>query len=188
MMKDRNRMGMMLFLASESVFFLILILAFIYYRSLWNQNSGPNPANQLNLLTTGLFSIALLSSSGAILFAEKRLATKNYREFTLGLLLTVILGDIFLIGQGIEYAHLFQDKITISQNLFGTTFFTLTGFHGLHVFVGLIMISILSVLSLRQEQHPVSASSVQAISLYWHFVDAVWVVIFSVVYLWTVLA
>jgi len=187
-MNNRNRLGMMLFLASESVFFLILILAFIYYRGLWNVNSGSNPANQLSPLTTGIFSLALISSSGAIIFAEKRLAAKKYRSFTLGLVLTVVLGVIFLIGQGIEYIHLFQDKITISQNLFGTTFFTLTGFHGLHVLVGLLMISILCVLSLRQEQHPLSENSVQAISLYWHFVDAVWVVIFSVIYLWTVLA
>lgn len=187
-MNDKNKLGIGLFLASEAVFFLILILAFVFYRSVWLNSSGPNPADHLNPLVTGLFSLALISSSGTVWFAE-RSAKKGKRVYQLaGLLLTIVLGMIFLVGQGIEYASLLRSQVTISQNLFGTTFFTLTGFHALHVTAGLIMLAILLGLSVKRRQEAGRQNSVSPIALYWHFVDLVWVVIFSVIYLGTVLA
>jgi heme/copper-type cytochrome/quinol oxidase subunit 3 len=182
---NKNRLGMGLFLASETIFFLILILSFIYFRGSWISGTGPNPADNLDVPVTGLFSLALFSSSGTLWFAERSLKRGNQSRFRTGLLLTVLLGATFLIGQGLEYAHLFSKQVTISQNLFGTTFFTLTGLHGFHVFVGLVMLTILLGLSLTGGTKVPRAGAVETIALYWHFVDLVWVFIFSIVYLWT---
>lgn len=186
-MVDKNKLGIGLFLASETVFFLILILAFIYFRGVWSNGPGPNPADHLNPLVTGLFSLALFSSSGTVWFAERSAARGNHTYQLGGLLLTILLGIIFLVGQGIEYANLFRSQVTISQNLFGTTFFTLTGFHALHVIVGLLMLAIVLGLSVKDGQKSTHQKSVAPIALYWHFVDIVWVVIFSVIYLSTLL-
>ena len=96
---------------------------------------------------------------------------------------TILLGAIFLFGQGMEWSALIKKNVTISSGLFGTTFFTLTGFHGFHVFVGLIMLSVLLGLALAGDFRNQQSSAVETVSLYWHFVDAVWIVIFSIVYL-----
>lgn len=186
-MIEKNKLGVGLFIASEAVFFVILILAFIYFRSSWVNLPSPNPADNLHPLTTGFFSIALFASSGTTWFAERSLKRGDRRILNIGLGLTILLGMIFLFGQGREYAELIRNNVTISQNLFGTTFFTLTGFHGLHVLVGLTMLTILLGLSVLKGSNPPGEKAVSAISLYWHFVDAVWVVIFSVIYVWTVL-
>ena len=185
-MIEKNKLAVSLFLASESVFFIILILSFIYFRSVWLHGSAPNPADHLKPLTTGLFSLALISSSGTVWFAERSAKRGHRRALVAGLIMTIALGIIFLIGQGIEYADLIRSKVTISQNLFGTTFFTLTGFHALHVIVGLTMLSILLGLSILRRDKRTSDRSVGSIALYWHFVDAVWIVIFTIVYIGTV--
>ena len=102
----------------------------------------------------------------------------------LSLFATVLLGAIFLYGQGREYQRLISQNVTISRNLFGSTFFTLTGFHGLHVFMGLVAITILFGLALAGTFKKPHSVAIEAISLYWHFVDVVWIVIFATVYLW----
>jgi heme/copper-type cytochrome/quinol oxidase subunit 3 len=96
------------------------------------------------------------------------------------LLATIVLGSVFLFGQWSEYLRLFRQSITISQDLFGTTFFTLTGFHGLHVLAGILLLGVL----IAFREHPIA---LETVSLYWYFVDAVWIAIFSVVYLWSLL-
>src|SRR5207253_1207119 len=101
------------------------------------------------------------------------------------LVATIALGAIFLVGQGIEYAGLLSSDVTVSRNLFGTTFFTMTGFHGFHVFVGLVMLTIVAGFAFAGHYKGGRSAALGAISLYWHFVDLVWVVIFSVVYLWS---
>jgi heme/copper-type cytochrome/quinol oxidase subunit 3 len=106
---------------------------------------------------------------------------------TIGPILTIGLGAVFLFGQGREYAQLLREHVTISSNLFGTTFFTLTGFHGLHVLIGLVALAILLGLALAGDFKDPEAPGVGAVGLYWHFVDAVWIVIFTIVYLGTVL-
>src|SRR5581483_4215199 len=100
------------------------------------------------------------------------------------LAVTVLLGLTFLIGQGIEYLGLLRQDITPQSNLWATTFFTLTGFHGLHVFVGLIVLSILLGVALAGEVTRRRHTALTAAGLYWHFVDGVWIVVFSLVYLW----
>jgi heme/copper-type cytochrome/quinol oxidase subunit 3 len=96
---------------------------------------------------------------------------------------TIVLGLIFLIGQGAEYWRLLTNDVRVSTNLFGTTFFTLTGFHGFHVFVGLIMLSILTGIALTGRFKGPRSGAVSAISLYWHFVDVVWIFIYTIVYI-----
>jgi heme/copper-type cytochrome/quinol oxidase subunit 3 len=178
-MKNRTVLGMILFVASESIFFLLLLLAYVNF----HKTTGATAAAELDPLKTGLFSIALFASSLTLWFAEIS-RKKESVLVRLWLFVTVVLGAIFLTGQGLEYARLLTRGVTISRDLFGSTFFTLTGFHGLHVLIGLILISLLLGLSIfGRKQEPV-LPGMQSVAIYWHFVDAVWVIIFSVVYLW----
>jgi heme/copper-type cytochrome/quinol oxidase subunit 3 len=119
----------------------------------------------------------LFASSATIHLAERRLDRGDRRGFNRWWLATIVLGAVFLVGQLTEYGRLFADGITIDRNLWTTTFFTLTGFHGLHVVVGLIALA--ALLATR-----FTHAAVRAVAAYWHFVDGVWVVVFSLVYLW----
>jgi heme/copper-type cytochrome/quinol oxidase subunit 3 len=181
-MIERNKLGMILFLLSEAVFFLLLILAYTFYHT--TGALGATAANALNVVKSALFSVALLSSSATLWQADLCLKNGSRPRARFWLAATVALGLVFLLGQGAEYAHLLRENVTISRNLFGTTFFTLTGFHGLHVAVGLVLVTILLGLSVLGTAREPTPPAMEAISLYWHFVDGVWVVIFSVVYLW----
>lgn len=178
---DKNKLGMLLFIASETVFFALLILAYAYFRS--TPQSGPTAAKSLNPLVTGFFSLFLFSSSYTVWRAVKNRRQGNRPRMLLWLGATILLGMIFLTGQGLEWSQLIRSGTTISTNPFGTTFFTLTGFHGLHVIIGLVMLSVMLGLSLPAQVKPPQTNTVDTISLYWHFVDGVWVVIFSLVYL-----
>jgi heme/copper-type cytochrome/quinol oxidase subunit 3 len=179
---DQNRIGMICFILSEAVFFLLLILAYLYFHIQAGQN-GPNAANSLDPLRTGIFSIFLIASSFTVWLANRSLGRGKQTGFRFWLLATILLGLIFLIGQGTEWNRLIGEKTTISSNLFGTTFFTLTGFHGLHVLIGLIMLSVLLGLAFSRSLRGASSPALEVISLYWHFVDLVWIIIFSTVYL-----
>jgi heme/copper-type cytochrome/quinol oxidase subunit 3 len=184
---DKNIQGTALFLASEAVFFLLLILAFIYYhKNLFNQSSGspPNAGRVLDPAKTGIYTICLLASSVTIWWAGHSLKRGNQTMVRLSLFATVVLGAIFLYGQGSEYAHLISENVTVSRNLFGSTFFTLTGFHGFHVFMGLVAITILLGLAIGGWFKGPHSVALESVSLYWHFVDVVWIVIFTTIYLW----
>lgn len=179
---ENNKLGVVLFIATEAFFFTLLILAYLYF--LGSQNSGPSAASALSVKTTGIFSLFLFSSSFTVWRAETNLKAERRGKVMAWLLVTILFGITFLVGQGIEWTSLIHGGATVSRNLFGTTFFTLTGFHGLHVIGGLIMLSIILGLFFRSDFKPEKqATSLGAISIYWHFVDLVWVVIFSVVYL-----
>jgi heme/copper-type cytochrome/quinol oxidase subunit 3 len=164
-MRQRARLGMAMFLLSEAVFFFMLIAAFVYFRAA----SLAAAAANLNLGVTAVYTACLMASS----FTMWRASATGLRAWLGG---TILLGAVFLFGQGSEYLRLFHQKITISQSLFGTTFFTLTGLHGLHVLVG---IALLAILFGRR------ALAVDVVALYWYFVDIVWLAIFAIVYLWT---
>jgi heme/copper-type cytochrome/quinol oxidase subunit 3 len=181
-MNDRTRMGMILFVLSEAIFFLLLIMAYVFYHQ--SAGQGPTAASTLNTLKTGLFSLALFSSSLTTWLAGASLRKQKGSWVGVWLLTTIVLGAVFLAGQGNEYAHLLREHVTISRNLFGTTFFTLTGFHGFHVFMGLVMLTILFGMAVASHGREPTPQAMEAVSIYWHFVDGVWVVIFSVVYLW----
>jgi cytochrome c oxidase subunit III len=175
----RGTMGMACLIVAESAIFIIFVVAYIFY--IGKSLSGPTPAQVLELPIFG--TICLLSSSITAHFAVSALRKQNLRNCTLGLAGTVLLGTIFLITTAREWYHLIHDEgLTIQTNLFGTTYYSLVGLHATHVVVGLIMLLIALVLSLRglvKEEH---AEKLEVLSLYWHFVDAVWVVVFLVVY------
>jgi len=184
-MMDKNKMAMLLFIASEAIFFLMLVIAFAFFQSR-GMAGGPGPVGTLHPVKTGIYSLFLFSSSFSVWRAGRSLPD-NRRNGSLWLLATIVLGAVFLVGQGLEYKDLIAERVTIGRSLFGTTFFTLTGFHGLHVFIGLVLLTVLWLLAVfGREGEPVAAAT-EPISLYWHFVDIVWVVIFAVVYLWAFL-
>ena len=168
-MKPRAPLGMLLFLLNEAVLFFMLIAAFVYFRG----STVATAARSLNLTAASIFTVCLLASSLTVW----RAAATGARSW-LGA--TLALGAIFLYGQASEYWALFRQNVTIGRNQFGTTFFTLTGVHALHVFAGLILLVIL----LRGEGR---RPALDAIAFYWYFVDAVWLAIFALVYLWTFL-
>jgi len=181
-MIDRNRLGVILFIVSEAVFFVLLIVAYAAFHRAGGR--GPDAANPLNTVKTGLFSICLFSSSLTMWQAERSRKKDRHVRVGFWLAATIALGAVFLVGQGLEYADLLRNHVTISRDLFGTTFFTLTGFHGFHVFVGLCILGILlSVAVLGRKSEP-TVPAMQSVAVYWHFVDGVWVFIFAVVYLW----
>jgi heme/copper-type cytochrome/quinol oxidase subunit 3 len=182
---EKTRLGMTMFILSEGVFFLLLILAYVTYHR--EQGNGPTAADTLNTAKTGVFTVFLLASS--VTMARAAAAYRGNRRGRLAawLAATVALGAVFLVGQGMEYAALVHEDVTISRNLFGTTFFTLTGFHGLHVLVGLIMLAgLLGLSRFGGGRHP-RGGAMEAVSVYWHFVDGVWIVIFGIVYLWALM-
>ncbi len=184
-MMEKTKLGMIVFLASEVFFFGALILAYIYFNA--GPANGPSAATSLAPLTAGIFTLCLIASSGTLWLAEQNIARQNQPGVRLWLIATFALGAIFLIGQGREYLRLIAANVTVSRNLFGTTFFTLTGFHGLHVFSGLVALAILSGLALAGVFRGPHAVAVETVGIYWHFVDVVWIVIFAIIYLWPLL-
>jgi len=178
-------MAMGIFILSESIFFLLLVIAYINFHIEGNKIS--TAARVLNFQSAIVFSIFLFGSSFTLWRAESNLRKRRRSRVPVWLGLTIILGAVFLFGQGKEYYDLILQNVTISRDLFGTTFFTLTGFHGLHVLTGLLLLIIMLVLTIFGRVDEPKESALGAIGYYWHFVDAVWVVIFSVVYLWAFL-
>lgn len=171
-LRDRHLLGMALFIGSESVFFLGVVMAYLVFRG-----AGLALARQeLDLGRTALFSVLLFSSSGTVARAV-RLRSRPW------LALTGALGAVFLAGQAVEYARLVGAGFGPASALFATTFFTLTGLHALHVLVGLALLGGLFLASGRSRR--LGPVAWEAVGLYWHFVDAVWVVVFGVVYLGT---
>jgi cytochrome c oxidase subunit III len=173
--QDRTLLGVAIFIASESIFFLAIVLAYVAYR---DEGLATAKAN-LDVGRTAIFSIALFGSSATMVLAARTRTTG-------WLAATIALGAIFLVGQGSEYARLLGGGIGPGSALFGTTFFTLTGLHGLHVLAGLVALAALFAANLGRPRG-VRAVAWEAVGLYWHFVDAVWVVVFSAVYLGTLL-
>src|SRR5437899_3777348 len=175
----RGKVGMACLILAESAIFTIFVVAYLYY--LGKSLSGPTPREVLE--TPIFYTICLLSSSLTIHIAGKLLESGRRVAF-LGLwLLTLILGALFLYGTGQEWHRLIYERgLTISTNLFGTTYYSLVGLHAFHVTAGLIMLSIVLFFGLAGRVGPEQSARVDVLSLYWHFVDAVWVVVFTVVY------
>lgn len=181
---NKLKLAMGLLIVSEGTFFIFLILAYVYFRAI---APGPSFATGLDPLKTGIFSLFLFASSGTMWGATNALKSQNYSRVGGWLLVSALFGGVFLVGQGFEYVRLIQENVTIGSGLFGTTFFTLTGFHGFHVFMGFLVLLILFGLTCTRKFGPSNAIAVESAAMYWHFVDAVWVAIFLIVYLWAFL-
>lgn len=181
---DAHTLLMAFFISSEAVFFLSLIVAYVVFHGA----PGLRAADVLDVPRTTLFSLALFASSGTLVLAERAQRAGAARQLRLWLLATIVLGALFLVGQAGEWRSLVRQGITISHDLFGTTFFTLTGFHGLHVLLGLLALAVVAGLAVVGDfDRGRSEMGLRTVGLYWHFVDAVWVVIFTLVYLTTLL-
>ncbi len=175
----RGKVGMWFLIMAESAIFSIFVVAYLYYAG--KSISGPTPAQVLDV--PYFTSICLFSSSLTILLAEKALHRGNIKVFSIFWFVTIALGVIFLIGTAKEwYRLIYTDGLTISTNLFGTTFYSLVGLHAFHVIVGATGLTIILLFTLFggvQQEH---ADRVSVFAMYWHFVDAIWVVVLSVVY------
>ncbi len=179
---DKGTIAVFAFIASEAFFFLILIITYVFF-NMAASSTGPSAASALDVGKTGAFTACLLASSGTLWLSERSLERGDSRTSSRWLLLTIALGAVFLVGQGSEYAGLYRGGITLATNLFATTFFTLTGFHGIHVALGLGALAIVLALLLAGDVRRERSTLLRTVGLYWHFVDVVWVVVFSIVYL-----
>ena len=176
----RGPVGMYGLIAAESAIFAIFVVAYLFYMG--KSVAGPQPRDVLHVPV--FFTICLLSSSITIHVAVKSLRTGNVRRFALWWLLTIVLGAIFLAGTAQEWHHLIYDEgLTIQTNLFGTTYYSLVGLHAFHVTVGLLALAIVSLFAILGHIRQEHAERAEVLSMYWHFVDTVWVVVFIVVYI-----
>jgi len=178
---DKARTSVWAFVASEAVFFVMLLVAYVVFNT--RHADGPNAANSLDVVRTGVFTGLLLLSSITFWRAERCLSVANQRGFLRWLGVTIVLGVAFIAGQVIEYYGLVSDGVVISRNLFASTFFTVTGFHGIHVTAGLIVLCVLFVLGRKKELNTDRSGVLSAVGIYWHFVDVVWIGVFSIIYL-----
>lgn len=176
---SKGMVGMASLIAAESSIFTIFVVGYLYY--LGRDVQGPTPKEVLEV--PWFYSVCLLSSSGVILMAERAIEHGKVAAFRLWWGLTILLGLIFLYGTAMEWKKLITvDHLTISTNLFGTTYYSLVGLHASHVVVGLLMMLIVLAFGLTGHVRPEHAYRIKVLALYWHFVDAVWVVVFTVVY------
>src|SRR6202789_2599956 len=176
---SRGKVAMAGLIIAESAIFTIFVVAYLFY--LGKSSTGPTP--QAVLETPIFYTICLLSSSLTIHLAAKALQRDYRRLFLVLWLLTIALGGLFLFGTAMEWHRLiYEHGLTISTNLFGTTYYSLVGLHGFHVTVGLLMLTIVLLFGVAGRVGPEQSARVGVLSMYWHFVDAVWVVVFTVVY------
>jgi cytochrome c oxidase subunit 3 len=177
---DRGKVAMAGLIIAESAIFTIFVVAYLFYTG--KSLTGPTPREVLE--TPIFYTICLLSSSLTIHLAAKSLVSNRIGRF-LGLwLLTILLGGTFLYGTGQEWHRLiYEHGLTISTNLFGTTYYSLVGLHAFHVTAGLVMLLIVAIFGLAGRVRVEQSRRVEVLSMYWHFVDAVWVAVFTVVYI-----
>src|SRR5260221_12673917 len=176
---DRGKVGMTSLIIAESAIFTIFVVAYLFYAG--KSLSGPTPREVLE--TPIFYTICLLSSSLTIHGAEKALERGKRGVFLALWMATFVLGALFLYGTGQEWRRLIYERgLTISTNLFGTTYYSLVGLHAFHLTAGLVMLAIVLILGLARRVGQDQSARVGVLSMYWHFVDAVWVVVFTVVY------
>jgi len=175
----KGKVAMACLIIAESAIFTIFVVAYLFY--LGKSLTGPTPREVLE--TPIFFTICLLSSSLTIHFASRFLERSKKAAFLSLWFLTIALGGLFLFGTGQEWHRLIYERgLTISTNLFGTTYYSLVGLHATHVTAGLLMLTIVLLFGLAGRVGPEQSARVDVLSMYWHFVDAVWVVVFTVVY------
>jgi cytochrome c oxidase subunit 3/cytochrome o ubiquinol oxidase subunit 3 len=178
---SNNKLAMWLFLGSECLLFGGLISTYMLYKG--RISRGPHPEQVYDIPFTSVSSFVLLMSSLTMVLALAAIQRGDYRRLRVWLLATALLGSSFIAGQVYEFTSFIREGLTIKTNLFGSSFFVLTGFHGVHVTLGIVMLLSLWNLSVRGKLTQDRSEVVEIAGLYWHFVDVVWIVIFTVVYL-----
>jgi cytochrome c oxidase subunit III len=175
----RGKVAVMMVIVTETALFSIFVIAYLYY--IGKSLNGPYPRDVLELPVWA--TICLLSSSITVVIAERALEKGLLGRFKLFWLITIVLATFFLGSTSLEWKNLiYHDHLTISTNLFGSTYYPLVGLHASHVIVGLVLLGIVLILSLFGYVNKDQAHRIQLLSWYWHFVDAVWIVVFTVVY------
>ena len=178
---DNRKLLMWLFLASDCLFFGSFIAAYLLYRD--RSLVGPYPEDLFDIPFTSVSAFILLMSSVSMVLALAAIQRGNVRNMQIWLFTTAALGTLFISGQAYEFTEFNQEGLGLSTNLFGTTFFVLTGFHGAHVTIGVLILVSLFVVSLRGGVQQKDSLTIELAGLYWHFVDIVWIVIFTLIYL-----
>ena len=178
---SNNKLAMWLFLGSECLLFGGLISTYMLYRG--RHSSGLGPAQLFDIPLTSVSSFVLLMSSLTMVLAVNSAKRKDDRNTNLWLTTTALLGGLFVGAQVYEFTSFYHEGIGFTTNLFSSSFFTLTGFHGVHVSIGVIMLLVMVGIISRGKATGDKAEAVEMVGLYWHFVDVVWVVIFTLVYL-----
>jgi len=178
---SNNKLAMWMFLGSECLLFGGLISTYMLYRG--RTQSGPRPETVYDIPFTSVSSFVLLMSSLTMVLALSAIQRGDLRRNRIWLVATALLGATFVGGQVYEFTSFIRQGLTVKTNLFGSSFFVLTGFHGVHVTIGIVMLLSLVSMSLRGKLPQEKAEVVEIIGLYWHFVDVVWIVIFTVIYL-----
>jgi len=178
-MSSRGRVGMVCLIVAEASLFAVFVVAYLFY--LGKSLTGPFPSDVLSVPVLG--TVCLLSSSVTVAVGARALARGGVGRCGTWLLVTVLLGAVFLAGTAAEWSQLImREGLTVSTNLFGTTYYALVGLHASHVVVGLVMLALITVFAWSRALRPVHAERVELVSWYWHFVDGVWVVVLTVVY------
>lgn len=178
---SNNKLAMWLFLGSECLLFGGLISTYMLYRG--RHENGPGPDQIFDIPLTSISSFILLMSSLTMVLAVNAAKRKDDRNTNLWLTVTAMLGALFVGGQVYEFTAFYHEGLGFTTSLFGSSFYTLTGFHGVHVTLGVIMLLVLVGIAKRSRFTGDKAEVVELVGLYWHFVDVVWVVIFTLVYL-----
>ena len=181
---SNNKLAIWMFIASESLFFGAFIATFFLYRgrdALYLK--GPTPDELLNIPFTSVTSFVLLMSSLTMVLALAAIQRADHRRFRLWVLATAFFGLTFISAQVYEFTEFYREGLHLNTNLFGTTFYVLTGLHGAHVTVGIVWLLSLFGRSLQGRLGPENSEAVEIGGLYWHFVDVVWIFIFTAVYL-----
>jgi heme/copper-type cytochrome/quinol oxidase subunit 3 len=178
---DNRKLLMWAFLASDCMFFGTLIATYMVYKN--RSIDGPLPRETFDVPYTSVSAFVLLLSSLTMVLALAAIQRGEERRMRIWLGATALLGCVFLGGQFYEFSTFYRDGLSLSRNLFGSTFFTLTGFHGTHVAIGVFWLLSLFTHSVRGRLHAEHSLLVEIAGLYWHFVDIVWILIFTLVYL-----
>ncbi len=178
---SNNKLGMWLFLGSECLLFGGLISTYMLYRG--RVGTGPRPGNVYDIPFTSVSSFVLLMSSLTMVLAVAAAQKRDDRGTNLWLVVTALLGSTFVGGQVYEFTAMYHEGLGFTTSLFGSSFYTLTGFHGVHVTLGIIMLLSVVAMNRKNEIPGNKAEVVELVGLYWHFVDIVWIIIFTLVYL-----
>jgi cytochrome c oxidase subunit 3/cytochrome o ubiquinol oxidase subunit 3 len=178
---SNEKMAMWAFLGSECLLFGALISTYLLYRG--RSIVGPYPKDVYDIPFTSVSSFVLLMSSLTMVLALSAIQRRDERRMRVWILATALLGATFIAGQIYEFTTFVHEGLTIHTNLFGSSFFVMTGFHGVHVTLGIVMLLALWGMSMRGQLPPEKSELVEITGLYWHFVDIVWIAIFTIVYL-----